>query len=129
MLIIPCALCIAALAWPVLTVIFQGGRFGPEETLAALPLTRLMLTATPFWLIYAILVRGYYAQGDTLTPAVSGTAMTLLCLPLYRYWAVPHGGLGHSRAFPASASASMCCCSWASGRAVKDATPSAGFWA
>ena len=94
MLIIPCALCIAALAWPVLTVIFQGGRFGPEETLAALPLTRLMLTATPFWLIYAILVRGYYAQGDTLTPAVSGTAMTLLCLPLYRYWAVPHGGLG-----------------------------------
>ncbi len=93
-LILPCALCLAALAWPVLTIIFQGGRFSPEDTMAALPLTRLMLAATPFWLVYAILVRGYYAQGDTLTPAISGTIMTLVCLPIYRYWAVPHGGLG-----------------------------------
>lgn len=90
-LIIPCALCMAATAWPILGVIFQGGRFGPAETLAALPLTRIMLAAVPFWILYMVLVRAYYAHSDTLTPAVTGTVMTLLCLPVYYWWAVPHG--------------------------------------
>ena len=38
-----------------------------------------------------VLVRGYYAHGDTLTPAVTGTALTLCCLPFYFWWAVPRG--------------------------------------
>lgn len=90
-LIIPCALWMAAAAWPILGIIFQGGRFGPEETLAALPLTRLMLAPAPFWILYMVLVRAYYAHGDTLTPALTGTAVTLVCLPLYFRIAVPHG--------------------------------------
>jgi putative peptidoglycan lipid II flippase len=90
-LIVPCALCLAACAWPVLAVIFQGGRFGETETLSTLPLTRIMLASTPFWVVYMVLVRGYYACGDTLTPAVVGTVMTLVCLPVYYYWAAPAG--------------------------------------
>lgn len=90
-LIIPCALWMAAAAWPILGIIFQGGHFGPEETLAALPLTRLMLAPAPFWIIYMVLVRAYYAHGDTLTPALTGTAVTLVCLPLYYLVAVPRG--------------------------------------
>ena len=90
-LIIPCAFCMAATSWPILGVIFQGGRFGPAETLAATPLTQIMLAATPFWIIYMVLVRAYYAHGDTITPAVTGTIMTVVCLPIYYYWAVPHG--------------------------------------
>ncbi|MBQ3060789.1 MAG: murein biosynthesis integral membrane protein MurJ [Desulfovibrio sp.] len=92
-LIIPCAFWLTAVAWPVLTVIFQGGRFGTEETLATLPLTRIMLAPAAFWLVYMVLVRAYYAHGDTLTPAVTGTIMTLLCLPLYYWLAVPQGAL------------------------------------
>ena len=90
-LIIPCALAMTACAGPILGVIFQGGRFGPAETLAATPLTQIMLAATPFWIIYMVLVRAYYAHGDTITPAVTGTIMTVVCLPIYYYWAVPHG--------------------------------------
>lgn len=90
-LIIPCAFCMAATAWPILGVIFQGGRFSPADTLAALPLTRIMLAATPFWIVYMVLVRAYYAHGDTITPAVTGTVMTAACVPLYYWWAVPHG--------------------------------------
>ena len=93
-LIIPCVLCMAACAWPLLGAIFQGGRFGAAETLAATPLTQIMLAAAPFWLVYMVLVRGYYARGDTLTPAVTGTAMTLLCLPVYYFWAAPAGASG-----------------------------------
>ena len=80
-----------AAAWPILGVIFQGGRFGAAETMAAVPLTRIMLASTPLWIVYMVLVRAYYAHGDTLTPAVTGTIMTLACLPLYYYWAVPLG--------------------------------------
>ncbi|MDE7241671.1 lipid II flippase MurJ [Desulfovibrio sp.] len=90
-LIIPCALLMMAAAWPILGIIFQGGRFGPEETLAALPLTRLMLAPAPFWIVYMVLVRAYYAHGDTLTPALTGTAVTLACIPLYYFLAVPQG--------------------------------------
>ena len=90
-LIIPCALWMMAAAWPILGVIFQGGRFGAAETMAAVPLTRIMLVSTPLWIVYMVLVRAYYAHGDTLTPAVTGTIMTLACLPLYYYWAVPLG--------------------------------------
>ncbi|MDR2574257.1 MAG: murein biosynthesis integral membrane protein MurJ [Desulfovibrio sp.] len=93
-LIIPCALCMAACAWPLLGAIFQGGHFGAAETLAAAPLTRIMLAAAPFWFVYMVLVRGYYASGDTLTPAVTGTVIALLCLPVYYFGAVPAGAAG-----------------------------------
>jgi len=90
-LIIPCAAWLAAAAWPVLAVIFQGGRFGEAETLAALPLTRIMLAPAGLWLVYMVLVRAFYAHGDTLTPAVTGTIVTLLCLPCYYWLATPQG--------------------------------------
>lgn len=90
-LLIPCSVWMAAAAWPILGFLFQGGRFGPEETLACTPLVQIMLTATPFWLVYMVLVRAYYAASDSLTPAVTGTAMTLLFLPIYFFWAVPLG--------------------------------------
>ena len=72
-------------------LIFAGWTHEPAETLAATPLTQIMLAATPFWIIYMVLVRAYYAHGDTITPAVTGTIMTVVCLPIYYYWAVPHG--------------------------------------
>lgn len=91
LLIIPCSLWMLGAAMPILEIIFQGGRFGPAETAACLPLTRLMLLPAPFWIIYMVLVRGYYARGDTLTPALTGTVITLACIPVYWLLAVPAG--------------------------------------
>ncbi len=91
MLIIPCSLLMTASAGPILAIIFQGGRFGPEETLACIPLTQLMLLPAPFWIIYMVLVRGYYALEDTLTPAITGTIATIICIPAYYLIAVPTG--------------------------------------
>jgi len=95
-LIIPCAFCMAATSWPILGVIFQGGRFSPADTLATLPLTRIMLAATPFWIIYMVLVRAYYAHGDTITPAVTGTVMTLPVRAAVLLVGRAPRGLGHS---------------------------------
>ncbi len=90
-LIIPCAGIMLACAWPILGIIFQGGRFGLLETNAATPLTQLMLAVTPFWVLYMVLVRAFYAHGDTITPALTGTVVTIFCIPVYYCIAVPQG--------------------------------------
>lgn len=90
-LIIPVSSCMIACALPILGIIFQGGKFGYAECLACEPLTQLLLLATPFWIIYMALARGYYAYGDTLTPAITGTIITAICIPAYYLFALPHG--------------------------------------
>lgn len=93
-LVIPTAALMIVCAMPILTIIFQGGRFDEAATLACSPLTRIMLASTPLWIIYMTLVRGYYAFEDSLTPAITGTILTLCFVPLYRYLAVPFGAPG-----------------------------------
>jgi putative peptidoglycan lipid II flippase len=90
-IIIPCAVWMTLQAVPILCVIFQGGRFGEQETQAAAQLAQILLAPTPLWIVYALLARGFYAHGDTITPALTGSVTTLLCLPCYYYWAVPTG--------------------------------------
>ena len=91
LLIIPAAIFMIACSTPILTIIFQGGRFGIAETLSCSPLTCIMLAATPFWIVYMTIVRGFYAFGDTITPALTGTVATILCLPAYQFIASPMG--------------------------------------
>lgn len=90
-LIIPCAFLMIAQAAPILGAIFQGGRFGAAETAACAPLTQIMLAPAPFWILYMVLARAFYASGDTLTPAITGTIITVACMPLYYFLAVPLG--------------------------------------
>lgn len=88
------AIYLMACARPVMDLLFGGGRFGLAETLACVPLARLMLAATPALVFYMVLVRAFYAGGDTITPAVTGTVITVLVLPVYQYWAVCQGTEG-----------------------------------
>ena len=84
-LILPCVAYIFAAAWPILTFIFQGGRFGQPETLACTPLLQILILAVPLWMVYMVLVRAFYAQEDTITPAVTGTIVTLIAVPNYYF--------------------------------------------
>lgn len=93
-LIIPCSGLMIATATPIIGVIFLGGRFGPEETAACAPLTQLMLAAAPLWTFYMVVARAFYATGDTITPAVTGTLITLGCIPCYYFLALPLGAWG-----------------------------------
>lgn len=90
-LIIPCSVMMIAVALPILSVIFLGGRFGVKEAGDCAPLTQIMLASTPFWIIYMVLARAFYAHGDTITPALTGTVITLACIPCYYLVAVPAG--------------------------------------
>jgi len=68
---------------PLVYMVFSHTRLRPPDldaTSATLQLFSLSMFA---WGVQNILARGFYAARDTLTPAVSGTIMTVLNLPLY----------------------------------------------
>lgn len=90
-LIVPMALWMAFLAPSTFTLLFYGGRMAEAEMLRAVPLLQILLCAAPFWVLLELLTRGFFAQTDTLTPAVSGTLITVVFLPIYYYVAVPRG--------------------------------------
>lgn len=92
-LALPLSAWMIACAQPTMGFIFEGGRFGAPQTLAATPLLQIMLLAVPLWVLQAVLGRGFYAHGDTLTPALVGTAVTVLSLPLF-YACLPFGAVG-----------------------------------
>lgn len=91
MLIVPLSLWMTAAAMPILGAIFEGGQFGPAQTLACAAPTRLMVAVAPVWIFYMIIVRAFYAHEDTLTPAITGTIITVICVPVYYLAAVPLG--------------------------------------
>ena len=43
----------------------------------------LFAAAIPLWAMQAIVSRAFYAAGDTLTPAVAGTLVTVATMPIY----------------------------------------------
>lgn len=93
-LIIPLSLWMIASTSPILGIIFEGGRFGAAETAACAPLAQIMLAPAAIWIIYMLLARAFYAHEDTITPALTGTVITLVCIPCYYWLIVPLGATG-----------------------------------
>lgn len=81
--IIPLSLWMMSVAMPTIRLIFEQGRFSTEATEASAILLVIMLSGTAFWTIQQVLGRGFYANENTLTPVLVGTASTLCGLPLY----------------------------------------------
>ncbi|MFI3272441.1 MAG: murein biosynthesis integral membrane protein MurJ [Pseudomonadota bacterium] len=92
--IIPLAAWMIVAAEPTLRLIFEGGDFGAQQTQQAVPLLQVMLCGVAFWAIQQVVGRAFYAQQDTVSPAVVGTIATALSLPLYALWAKDDGALG-----------------------------------
>lgn len=72
-----------AAAYPILGLIFEGGRFGAADTAHSTPLLQCLLIGVPFWLIQQVVGRAFYAWQNTLAPALLGSLVTLAVLPLY----------------------------------------------
>lgn len=93
-LLIPLTLWMMAVSEPTIRLIFQQGHFGPPDTLHTSQLLLIMLLAVSCWGFQQIMGRGFYAQQDTLTPAILGTAATLLSLPIYHFLTLRWEALG-----------------------------------
>ncbi len=92
-LLLPISAWMIATALPCMGFIFEGGDFSHKDTLLSAPLLQIMLLAVPLWGVQMVLGRAFYALGDTLTPALCGTGITIISLPIF-YYSLPYGAMG-----------------------------------
>lgn len=92
--IIPLSAWMISVATPTIRLIFEQGRFSAEATEASSLLLAIMLTSTAFWAVQQVLGRGFYANENTMTPVLAGTAATACALPFYYLGAVKLGAPG-----------------------------------
>jgi putative peptidoglycan lipid II flippase len=88
LLLVPIAALMMVQSFPLVHFAFSHTRLSEADldaTARALVFFSLALAA---WGAQTLLARGFYATRDTITPAVAGTALTLLNLPVY--WWLSH---------------------------------------
>jgi putative peptidoglycan lipid II flippase len=73
---------------PWLMDLFRGGRFSRADTIAMTNLFTILAFTLALWAAQGIYARAFYAASDTKTPAITGTLITLLSVPVY--WALFH---------------------------------------
>ncbi len=83
-LILPAAVGLFVLATPIVVLLFQHGAFNAYDTGVTVMALRLYLVGLPFAAVDLLLIYAFYAQQDTLTPALIG----VLSLAVYMIVAV-----------------------------------------
>jgi len=91
-LILPATLGLFVLGTPIIRLLFEHGAFTPSDTTITVNALHLYLIGLPFAAIDLLLVYAFYAQQDTLTPAVIGFA-SLLFYTLVAVLLLPYFGL------------------------------------
>jgi putative peptidoglycan lipid II flippase len=71
-----------ALAEPAVDV-FRGGRFRPQDAQETAVYFAIFAVTLCLWSAQGIYARAFYAAGNTLTPAISGTVITVISIPCY----------------------------------------------
>lgn len=79
---LPCAVVLIVLAEPIVALLFQHGRFGPEETRRAAWVLQWYAIGVPAFCCQHILLRGFYSLKDTLTPMWIGASLVALNIAL-----------------------------------------------
>lgn len=72
-----------ALAHPIIDVSLRGGKFRGSDASDAASLLVLFCLSLIFWASQNLYARAFYAAGNTVTPMLSGTIVTVLSLPVY----------------------------------------------
>ncbi len=68
---------------PWLMDLFRGGRFNRADAAATTHLFTILAITLAIWSVQGIYARAFYAASDTRTPAITGTVVTLLSIPVY----------------------------------------------
>jgi putative peptidoglycan lipid II flippase len=74
---------------PWLMDLFRGGRFNRADAAATTHLFTILAFTLALWAVQGIYARAFYAASDTRTPAITGTLITVLSVPIY--WALFRG--------------------------------------
>ena len=71
---------------PWLLNLFKGGKFNRADVLSVTQLFQILSITLAIWAVQGIYARAFYAASDTKTPAITGTIITILSIPMY--WAL-----------------------------------------
>ena len=72
-----------AMALPAVDLLLRGGAFHRSDSTTMALYFAVFSTSLCLWSAQAIYARAYYAAGNTLTPMIAGTIVTLASLPIY----------------------------------------------
>lgn len=82
------------LAAPLVDIMLKGGRFHTTDAASVTHLFVIFCFSMVFWASQNLYSRAFYAAGNTLTPMISGTVVTVLSLPIYKGLFHTHGITG-----------------------------------
>src|SRR6185437_8536218 len=68
---------------PWLMDLLRGGRFTHANTVTATHLFAVFAITLAVWAVQGIYARAFYAASDTMTPAITGSVITVLSIPMY----------------------------------------------
>ncbi|MEO6910097.1 MAG: murein biosynthesis integral membrane protein MurJ [Edaphobacter sp.] len=74
-----------ALAPPIVDL-FRGGSFSRTDATETAQYFTIFAISLALWTAQGIYARAFYAARNTLTPAVAGSIITLLSIPIYRFF-------------------------------------------
>jgi putative peptidoglycan lipid II flippase len=92
--IVPMSALAIVLSRQIVFLLFSRTRLGAEDIEQTALAMTLFLVGAAAWGVQAILGRGFYALGDTLTPTLIGSGLALAWLPLYWYLSQAYQHLG-----------------------------------
>lgn len=104
LLCLPAAIALAVSAGPLVSALFQGGEFTPEDArLSALTLSIIVL-GLPAYVLVKVLTPGFYSRQDTATPVKTAVFVLLANIGL-NFALIPPFGIG-------GLAAAIAICSW-----------------
>ncbi len=74
LLTLPAAVGLGVTAWPIMTVLFQRGAFGPTEAQATAAALAAYAGGLPAFVLIKVMTPGFFARHDTITPVKVGLA-------------------------------------------------------
>ena len=83
-----------ALGRPAIDLVFTGGRFSTGDSRECAAYFAIFSISMFLWSAQAIYARAFYAAGNTITPAIAGTVVTVVSWPIYLALFHWHGAMG-----------------------------------
>lgn len=85
---------LALIAEPATRLVYGHGAYGAADVLQTATLLVFFCIAVPGWSIQAVVMRGFYAQEDTLRPMIATTFVAIASFPLYFLFSSKFGVVG-----------------------------------
>jgi putative peptidoglycan lipid II flippase len=84
----------AALAGPLVSVVYVRGQFASADAAPVAAALQLFCLGVPGWVVQTVAVRPFYARADMWRPMLLGTAFVVLAYPLYAVLGRSYGASG-----------------------------------